>query len=283
MDILIIGGTRFIGPVLVEDLLKRGHRVSLFNRGNNPRVFSKPVTEYRGDREQGFEIHKKFDAIIDLCAYDGKQSERALTELQCDYFLHISTAAAYATPSVFPLREEYPIGLWPQWGTYNVNKVQAEKAVLNSTVPHAILRPVFILGKHNHPNREQFLYSRLKSQVPICIPGNGEAVVQFVFVQDVARALTILVENTITGIFNCSGDEAVTLNTLVTAMAKIVGISPSITYNQSADKENFIETEFPFSNTNFFCDSSKLKALGVSFTPFFDGLKHDYETYYKNL
>lgn len=283
MDILVIGGTRFIGPVLVEELLRHKHSVSLFNRGTNPRIFSSPVTEYRGDREQGFGIEKKFDAVIDLCAYNGEQSKRALAELTCDYFLHISSAAAYATPTIFPLREDSPIGLWPQWGNYNKNKVDAEKIVSASNMPHAIVRPVFILGKDNYCSREQFIYSHLKSQTPIRIPGNGEAIIQFVFVQDVARAIVSLVESKITGAFNCGGDEAVTLNALVKSMAKIASIDPIIEYNPQADQENFNEAEFPFSNSNFFCDSAKLKALGISFTPLLTGLEDDYQTYYKNL
>ena len=33
MKILIIGGSRFVGPLVVEKLLKKGHDVTIFNRG----------------------------------------------------------------------------------------------------------------------------------------------------------------------------------------------------------------------------------------------------------
>ena len=33
LRILILGGTKFIGPPLVEQALARGHEVTLFNRG----------------------------------------------------------------------------------------------------------------------------------------------------------------------------------------------------------------------------------------------------------
>ena len=33
MEILIIGGSRFLGPILIEQLLKNGHSLSVFNRG----------------------------------------------------------------------------------------------------------------------------------------------------------------------------------------------------------------------------------------------------------
>jgi len=35
MKILIIGGTGFIGPFLVDELIEAGHEFAIFNRGNN--------------------------------------------------------------------------------------------------------------------------------------------------------------------------------------------------------------------------------------------------------
>nr|MDQ3363613.1 NAD-dependent epimerase/dehydratase family protein [Actinomycetota bacterium] len=40
MDLLVLGGTRFLGRHLVAAALERGHRVTLFNRGkSNPGLF----------------------------------------------------------------------------------------------------------------------------------------------------------------------------------------------------------------------------------------------------
>lgn len=49
--VLVLGGTRYFGPVLVEELLRQGYDVTLFNRGKtNPHLFPK-LTKIRGDRE----------------------------------------------------------------------------------------------------------------------------------------------------------------------------------------------------------------------------------------
>ena len=51
MDILILGGTVFLGRHLVEVALAHGHTVTLFNRGqHNPDLFPQ-VERLRGDRE----------------------------------------------------------------------------------------------------------------------------------------------------------------------------------------------------------------------------------------
>ncbi len=50
MDLLVLGGTRFLGRHLVEEALGRGHRLTLFNRGeSNPGLFPE-VEELRGER-----------------------------------------------------------------------------------------------------------------------------------------------------------------------------------------------------------------------------------------
>ena len=50
MKVLILGGTRFLGKALVEEGLKRGHEITLFNRGNSKEAFSE-VEQLIGDRD----------------------------------------------------------------------------------------------------------------------------------------------------------------------------------------------------------------------------------------
>ena len=51
MQLLILGGTRFLGRALVEAALEQGHGLTLFNRGqSNPDLFP-DVEKLRGDRD----------------------------------------------------------------------------------------------------------------------------------------------------------------------------------------------------------------------------------------
>src|SRR5437764_12419694 len=50
MNILILGGTGFLGPHIVESAKKRKHTITLFNRGKtNPSLFPE-LERLRGDR-----------------------------------------------------------------------------------------------------------------------------------------------------------------------------------------------------------------------------------------
>ncbi len=71
MNILIIGGTRFLGRHLVEAALARGHQVTLFNRGQtNPDIFPE-IETIIGDRETDLEelTGHRWEAVIDTCGY----------------------------------------------------------------------------------------------------------------------------------------------------------------------------------------------------------------------
>jgi uncharacterized protein YbjT (DUF2867 family) len=53
MRILIIGGTGFIGPYLIKELINLGHEVAVFNRGNNPlNLPTAEILHIAGDRNQ---------------------------------------------------------------------------------------------------------------------------------------------------------------------------------------------------------------------------------------
>lgn len=281
--ILIIGGSRFVGPYLIKELLLKGDVITVFNRGIINTKYPAEVNFIMGDRNVGFNINKHFDVVIDMSAYNGKQTEMALKELNFDFFVHFGTAAAYKKTEIFPLREDSPLGDWPLWGKYNKGKAECEQILEKNRVSYASLRPVYILGPNNYLPRESFIYSRIKSNSPIVLPGNGQTAVQFISVRDVAKSLAILAETRIAGAFNCAGDEIITLKGLVEEMAHIVGNKPVIQYNAYADGEKFNDQEFPFANENFICSNEKIKNTGIAFAPLKEFLKKDYESYYKNI
>lgn len=71
LSLLILGGTRFIGPEIVKDALARGHTVTMFNRGTtDPGAFPE-VEQLRGDRDGGLDAlrGRKWDAVIDTSGY----------------------------------------------------------------------------------------------------------------------------------------------------------------------------------------------------------------------
>jgi len=216
-----------------------------------------------------------------MCAYTGKQTKSAITNLKFDYFLHFSTVAAYKKTEIFPLIEVSIIGDWPSFGDYNKGKVECERILAKSGINYGLIRPAYILGPKNYCDRENFIYSRIKNGKTLTLPGNGLGVTQFVFADEVARAIAVLAEGKVQGAFNIAGNEAITLVGLVGEMGKIVGKEPIIAFNPNATGLNFKEEEFPFDNENLIVSNRKIRKLGIKFMPLIEGLKRDYQNFYK--
>ena len=71
MDLLILGGTGFLGRYLVEAALADGHRPTLFNRGlSEPGLFP-DIEKLEGDRDEDLSAlrGRSWDAVIDTCGY----------------------------------------------------------------------------------------------------------------------------------------------------------------------------------------------------------------------
>ncbi len=69
MDVLVLGGTSFVGRGVVEDLLRRGHTPTLFNRGRTGAELFPDVERLVGDRERGDYTAlqgRRWDAVMEL-------------------------------------------------------------------------------------------------------------------------------------------------------------------------------------------------------------------------
>ena len=71
MRILILGGMVFLGRALVDEALRRGHRLTLFNRGrSNPGLYPQ-VERLTGNRKHDLSAlaGRVWEAVIDTCGY----------------------------------------------------------------------------------------------------------------------------------------------------------------------------------------------------------------------
>ena len=66
LDILILGGTGFLGPAIVEAAMPRGHTLTLFNRGKTHAELFPELEKLHGDRDGKLDELKgrKWDAVI---------------------------------------------------------------------------------------------------------------------------------------------------------------------------------------------------------------------------
>ena len=103
LRILVLGGTGFIGPHMVREALRRGHSVTLFNRGKTNNELFPDLETIKGDR--GGDLSElqggHWDAVIDNSGYVPRHvqnSARALANSSptfvSDSFISPATAAS---------------------------------------------------------------------------------------------------------------------------------------------------------------------------------------------
>jgi 2'-hydroxyisoflavone reductase len=206
--ILILGGTGFLGPHVVERAMARGHSVTLFNRGQTAKELFPDVEKLIGDREKGdlskLEGERRWDAVIDVWANDPAvvvPAAKLLAE-RTDYYFFVSSISVYADYKKIGMDETAPTRF--ERPGYGGNKARSEKALTDLLGERVgIARPSAIVGPGDTSLSYHFWLSRLLPEHEIVGPGTGEdAFAQYVDVRDVANWMIDCVEQKRGGIFN---------------------------------------------------------------------------------
>jgi len=104
LEVLVLGGTGFIGPHQVEALLDRGHKVTIFNRGRKSGLFAGRVEELVGNRDARIDDGlaalkggRPWNVVVDNSGYVPRHVKDSVALLadRCDQYLYISTPAVY--------------------------------------------------------------------------------------------------------------------------------------------------------------------------------------------
>lgn len=223
LNILILGGTGFLGPAVVEEAVRRGHQMTLFNRGKtNPHLFP-DLEKLRGDREQGIQALEKavdegrrWDVVIDTSAYipaHVEASSRLVAEFARQYVI-LSTVGVYGDHSI-PADESSEVAIVDdEWvdgiktirdslENYAAMKARCEKAVENAMPDRVtVIRPGLLIGPMDRSDRFTYWAVRVFRGGEVLAPGDGTDPVQLVDVRDLAIWILDCIEDNLTGVFN---------------------------------------------------------------------------------
>jgi len=238
MKILIIGGTTFIGKLLVTELTKAGHEVSILHRKSR-HAFGKKVANLTADRNDADSVRhvigrQRFDAVYDI-AYDWEHGTAAqqveATALIFDgcvsRYVYVSSVAAYGDG----LNHHEGDALAPDdhRDSYVRNKAMSERALFRlhqkTGFPVVTLRPPYVYGPGNPFYREAFFWDRLRAGRKIILPSEGHRLMQFVYVEDLVKlAMKVLdSRNAVGHAFNAANARALTQHEVVNELARAAG------------------------------------------------------------
>src|SRR5712691_922040 len=235
MRVLIMGGTEFISLHLVQSLLRRGHHVTVFNRGRRPERLPAGVEGVVGDRKDHAGLRerlrgRRFDGVYDITYAPtlGEDVAALADALEGQpHVVFISTGRVYDHTLPIPYSEETPRGVY--WGDYARHKIAGEDALLERHrargLPVTVVRPTHVMGPLNTRNNETFFMDRIFRGRPVLVPGHGGWLRQFGHVEDLAEVMAALLGDPRSHgrAYNVTGEDVVSQVGSVELIAEIMG------------------------------------------------------------
>lgn len=260
MNCLVVGGNGFIGGHLAWRLVEEEHQVRVYDRGPAKFRAAPEAAEYvEGElgnagllREavEGVEVVYHFVSTTlpktsnDDPIYDVRSNLIDTLQLleACDaagvrkVVFASSGGTVYGVPQATPISEDHrtePIT------SYGIVKLAIEKYLglfhhLHG-LDYAALRISNPYGPYQDPGGQQgavaVFLSRIRAGDPITIWGDGSVVRDYLYVSDLVDALVLAAKvETSHKVLNVGSGQCVSLNELVSLMAKVTGESPRVEY-----------------------------------------------------
>ena len=212
MNLLILGGTRFVGRHMTRAALERNHTVTLFNRSNtNPDLFP-DVEHLCGDRDGDMSAleGRSWDAVIDTCGYVPRVVRKSAELIQAEHYTFVSSISVYpddmplhADESAEVIQLEDPTTEEVVGETYGGLKVLCEE-VVREVFPDAalLLRPGLIVGPFDYTDRFVYWPHRVDEGGEVLAPESPDVPIQFIDARDFADFAIASVEDRLTGTYN---------------------------------------------------------------------------------
>lgn len=213
MDLLVLGGTAFLGHEIARSALARGHRVTCAARGSAEPPAGAALVRIDRDEDDGLAplAGRRWDVVIDVARQPG-HVRRAVRDLTADHRVFVSSGNAYADFSSIEQSEDAatlaPLvaDTMSSDDDYGAAKVACEQAVL-AAGPAAVVRSGLIAGPGDWSGRSGYWPWRFAHPVgpEVVVPDDLHFPCAMVDVRDLAPWIVGLAERRVEGTFNATG------------------------------------------------------------------------------
>ena len=227
MNVLVIGGTRFFGIPMVEELLNSGHEVTIATRGLSADSFGSRVKRLTLDRIDAQSLRstlsgRHFDVIIDKLAYCSNDIKNLMDVADCDQYIHMSTTAVYDPKHLNTLESEFHGTakelIWcsrPDF-PYDEIKRQAECALWQQYPDRnwIAVRYPFVIGKDDYTKRLLFYIEHVMKSIPMYVD-NLDCRMGFIRSDEAGRFLAFLAGKPFRGAVNGCSEGTVSIREIL--------------------------------------------------------------------
>ncbi|MFF0009430.1 NAD-dependent epimerase/dehydratase family protein [Streptomyces tibetensis] len=239
LDVLVIGGNRYVGKRLIVRLLAEGHRVTVLNRGSCPPPAG--VEHLRADRDDERSLtdalgSRVFDVVVDQVCYTPRQAaiaRRVFTGRTRRYVMTSTVEVYEYEDSPALVREESvdpsAVAVDPDlpWDDpafveahYGEGKRQAEAVLMAGPgFESTVVRVAHVLGGHDDfTGRLAHYAERIRTGEPIAVPAVNRPAT-YVYVEEIARFLAWAAGEDFTGPVNAASRGVLSTEELCVAVS----------------------------------------------------------------
>ena len=264
-NILILGGTMFVGRTVTEKLIASGkYNITLFNRGKSNTGLFNDVAQLHGDRETA-DIEKIYnhhwDCIIDFSGYYPVTFEKLLNGIEgkVGRYIFISTVSVFDVPKYAGqlITEQFPTQpcseaqkVSPLMDAYGEKKAEMERILMSHTsLDKIIFRPGFIYGKYDWTERFYYWLYRVQNCPQFLLPDEGHPKkISLTNANDLTTALLMAIEiEKHATVYNTISTPSISIREMVNEASSAFGKQPEIiTTSQSQLEAHTLQlSQFP--------------------------------------
>jgi UDP-glucose 4-epimerase len=258
--VLVTGGAGFIGSHLVDELVKRGHEVSVLDNlstGNlenvrthlhraNFRFVNGDICDGRAAKEASKNVKSVFHLAAITSVPFSIENPKITSEVNLngtrnlleictrsglERFIYVSTCAVYGNPMYLPIDEKHPTN--PE-SPYAATKLRAEHECTKRGEKYGFRTTILRLFNVYGPRQRcgdyggvtaQFINKLRNNELPR-IYGDGSQTRDFIHVNDVIKAFALALNDTRTSeerIFNIASGKPTSINELAQLLMDLLG------------------------------------------------------------
>ncbi|MDR0946667.1 MAG: NAD-dependent epimerase/dehydratase family protein [Ruminococcus sp.] len=237
MNILVCGGTRFMGRHLVNSLIAKGYSVTIATRGITPDTFGDSVNRINVNRLDYDSMKnafngKSYDVVYDTLAYCSNGVKILLDNVECGRYITISTTAVYKK-HIDTREEEFNPYTYPlKWlnredDIYDEVKRQAECAICQAYPQTKVVmaRFPFVIGTDDFTERLKFYVEHILQNKPMNVD-NLTAQMAFVRSDEAGKFLAYLADSDFIGVINGASEQTVSIQNVADYVTLKTGKNP---------------------------------------------------------
>jgi 2'-hydroxyisoflavone reductase len=200
MNVLVLGGTKFLGRHVVFAASAAGHQVTVLHRGLTQCPLPDGTEELLGDRMGAARMlgDRRWDLVVDTSGQGPEGVEASAGHLagRAAHYVFVSTVSVYGDTTQVGMDEESaplhalaPDGTRPATPeTYGALKALSEQVVRRHFGDRcSVVRPGLIVGRWDPSGRYTYWADRFLRGGEVLAPGAPDRLVQLVDAQDLAQ------------------------------------------------------------------------------------------------